>query len=309
MAASMIVHLAMHMAKRPCHHRMPDGSEVPLDLDNVYWQSRPYNSTVISHIQYTIPWIGPNDMSGGAWGADDEHWLISGLAMGFKVSGRRVLLQLLRDQCSVFLFQQTVPSMKPGWSTNAFRSARSIGWEGIVAVWLAHLVPGLGELVKDRWKKRFHECYVPQIGSREVWDSRLQLIDSIATEPSWMPWQQSIGAWGLWYAGKTFGEPQAVALAVQAAEVCVERNWVKASDDPLGPWRSVGNQPVAGWPQPLPKSFFNSRATFSTSWDIPAIFVLLSEQPGHAKAQQLLQQVTADLQGPDRSWLPTLWGG
>lgn len=300
--------VALHTMARPCHHLEASGRQCdPVDHPQcVFWTGRPHYHRGVSPDRLGKPirpdgsaWFPTIDECHGWNGPDREHWLINTTAAAARVIDSPALQFELQQQARIFLFQETT---QPGWSTSSPDAARSVGWAGIVAV---HLWRGLddrdlAERVRQRWIDRARLVYLPELGAKpyDVWDVRRD--DRIGSGERWMAWQQSIGSYGLYLAAREFDVPEAKAMAVRAAKRCVASNWAKDGSRWLGvvnppfPPPEVPELPPEGTPQ-----------WYVTTWDLPALWVTLREDPAHAKARACWNQAMADLgAGLSRSWVP-----
>jgi hypothetical protein len=299
--AELVAYLsALEWLSRPSHHLEASGRQAdPAEHPHcVFWSGRPHWHTGVSPDQLGKP--GPLPDPDYGWTAQDrEHWLIGTLAAGARLVESPALQWELQQHARAFLFGETV---RPGYSTSGADAARSVGWAGIVAVqlWRELEDRALAERVRARYLERVSMVYVPQLGTKpfDVWDVR----DDVRLGPGlrWMAWQQSIGAYGLWLAGDVFGIEAARSLALRAALACIDHNWILQQ----GRYHGVGN---IEFPPP-PPSAYDGRAWpdpwFETTWDVPAVFVVLREQPGHTKARAIWQQIMGDLGNGRRSWVP-----
>lgn len=304
--AEQVAYLAaLEQASRPAYHLEANGHQAdPLDHPNcVFWSGRPHWHRGVSPDQLGKGGVLP-DTHG--WSAQDrEHWLINTLAAAARLKDSPALQWMLRQNARAFLFAETV---RPGWSTSGPDAARSVGWAGIVAV---HLSRGLEDQdlarrVGARYRERCELVYLPRLGGQplDIWDVR---VDDARLGPGawWMAWQQSIGSYGLDLAARHFNLPFVRDLARRAALACVAHNWVLQ-----GEYHGVGN---IRFPPPAP-SAYDDRVWpdpwFETTWDLPALWVVLQSDPGHGKARAIWQQAMGDLEARGshpsgrRSWVP-----
>jgi hypothetical protein len=301
--AEQIAYLsALKLTARPCHHLEADGRQAdPVDHPQcVFWSGRPHWHPVVSPDQLgktqgitiadTNGWMGP----------DREHWLYNTVAAAARLTGSPALQWELEQQARLFLFGETVT---PGVSTSGADAARSIGWAGILVVHLWRNLEdrGLAKRVADRWVERVTDIYVPALGNRpfDVWDVR-QSDPRLGPGLWWMAWQQSIGSYGLDLACEVLGVPAGRQLALQGARACLTYNWILQGTRYHGVGNVVFPPPPARhyarhvWPQPW----------FETTWDLPALAVVLRHEPDNEKARAVWKQALGDLGEGRRAWVP-----
>jgi hypothetical protein len=327
--AELVAYLAaLTHAKRPCHFLEFDGS--PVDQTThpncVIWNGRPHGSTAVSPDQLgkdgTVE-ITPENSPGWWYGPDWEHWLYNTVAAGARFTGSHALQWILEQQARLFLMGLTVPSQRPNWSTNRPWAARARGWVGIIAVhlWRNLRDRQLAGRVRARWIGLWHEVYAPEMEGApgDIWDVRWN-DPRLGNGPWWMPWQQSIGSYGVWLAAREFSVAAARACAFRGAMACVEHNW-QLVEGPLWrssaglPWTHVG-KPTSATYEPVPPSFFQGVPFqgntwdwswvpwyFDHTWDVPALVVTLSENPAHELARTIWAQVW-QRSGGHGSWFP-----
>lgn len=308
---------ALAMAKRPCHFVEQDGSWIQQARHPslIFWSGRPHWHTGVSPDQLGRPRALLDSETHGWSGPDREHWLYNTVAAGARMAASWALQRELEAQAVVFLFGETT---RPGLSTSGPDAARSVGWAGIIAthLWLNLHDRALAEAVRLRWHDRVNLVYLPAFRNvpGPVWDRRLNDA-RLGSGWWWMPWQQSIGAYGLWLGCKTMGPSSGIELAVAAAEACVANNWVRMPGESR--YRGVGNQPwthdgkLATDPyEPLPLAYFQAPdywkdrpRWFETTWDVPAIAVVM-ERPDNEKAQAIWAQLQAEIGASTKKWWP-----
>lgn len=283
-------HVALGQGRRPCHHLEATGEPLRLEAhpELRIWDGRAHWHRGVSPDQLGKPRSLIVEEANGWWGPDVEHWLFNTVAIASRITGSWSLQRELATQARVYLLQWTAA---PGMSTSSPYAARAIGWEGIGVV---HLWRGLADRelaaqVRARWLERLRAVLLPSFGS-SVWDVR---IDDGRLGPGawWMPWQQSVGAYGLDLAGEVFAASEARAAALQAALRVVDDAWAYRE----GQWVSAPSRPVHG------------EASFDGSFNLygmplaPA--VVLQHQPEHPVAQAIMAQLLRD-SGGAHPWLP-----
>lgn len=289
-AATLAYFDACKLANRPCHHLNTDGSIVSVDNQSnlVLWNSR-------------VHWhhgVSPNrlgntedvsEFPGGWYGADVEHWLLNTLMAAKRLTGSPMLDKLLRHQGEIYRLQWTT---HPGWVNTQPFASRAVGYEGINAV---HIVENIedsafAEVIRSHYEDRVRNVIIPAYELSVEWDPRVD--NRLGLEPDqegWMPWQSSLGAFGLDYGCRYFGIDSGVSAALQQADLCVRRDWVKLPGDE--DYRNVGNQITSETDPPL--SYYEGldwsmRVTwFEGTWAVPAVSVVLRHDPTNVKANEV----------------------
>jgi hypothetical protein len=315
---------ALKFANRPCHHRELSGAPLTLDHENlVIWTSRPHHHPNIGSDKLgKLPgWEGSLasvNVTGGWNGPDREHWLLNTLTAGLRYTGSPALQYILRNQAVLFMYAETVD---PSLSTSHTDAARSVGYAGMVAVHLWYNLQdrAAGILIRDRWRQRVTQIYIPEITSSpgNLWDPRaddriigdfdwVSKVDGIRREPrlytsGTMMWQQSLGAYGLDYGCMHLGPAQGRVIALAAAQAVLDHAWRK-KDGTWIFWDNVGYIGGAVLAESEYREGFGVHRTgwFDPTWAIPGIAVLLRHNPDNAKAQEIWDQLTYG----GGSWVP-----
>lgn len=323
-AASRVAWLSgLKMLGRPCHFAELDGgpvlwSEHP---NCVPWSGRPprddnvspdkLGSTLLTEGDTTfqtpagpVTWYGP----------DDEHWMLNTTAAGARLTGSHALQFELSAQANLWLMHETLPSQGrpfPPWMNSGPRSARSVGYAGMLATRLFQTLEdrALAEAVRTRWHARVREVYLPSLSG--VWDKRHdQRLEPdswwAAPDPKpalkerWMPWQVALGAYGLDEACEVLGPVDGRALALAAAKVVLDRAYVLFGKR----WTTLTYPTVEGDP--------DTGTGFFDQFGVPlAAAVVLRHEPGNAKALSIWNQTIGDARsGKDWGWVyPGTFGG
>lgn len=281
---------ALKVAARPCHHRGADGA--PLTATQTsgiqWWCGRPHPST--GNLLGKAATIGPDDASGWS-GPDREHWFYNVLVAGFRFTGSPACQFLLEEQARLFLRSETVTP--PGWFTSGPDTARAVGWAMLLAVQLYDNLANrdLAEAVRQRALERIDLVYRPKLGAGELWDIRVD-DPRLGDGPWWMPWQQAVGAYGLFCAADRFGSAVGKGIAVVAARAVLVRAWVKVG----GRWQTRAQMPVAGG-GPSDESF--------NYFGMPlAVATMLRHTPDDALARDIWNQLTQTTRADQLRWLP-----
>ena len=306
-AAPLVVAAAMKMANRPNNHRNRNGSIVNFENQSdsrlIFWSGRPHWHTGVSPNQLGKVGKIVGGFSGGWFGPDREHTLYNTVGAAARYSNSRAVEQVLRHVAECYLLQDTV---QPGWSTSGPDASRSIGWAGILVVWLDRELEDreLASRVTARWRNRVRLVYVPQLTKDLAeaggwWDKRLDnRLGLPAGVLGVMPWQSSIGAWGMDYACRHVGPRQGLPVALQQAKQCVDLDWIEVD----GKLINLGNQPFdaterADWL--ASPEWRQGVSWFATTWGIPAVDLVLRYEPSNAKALRI-----RDLYAGNSSWTP-----
>jgi hypothetical protein len=293
---------AAKWANRPCHHLEADGSLLRMPHAGaglpIMWDGRPHGQ-----LWDVVDRLGKSQaltlaQAGGWRGPDVEHWLINGLAAGARLTGSPALQHLLSAQAVIYPLQHTVAV---GWSTSQAYAARAIGYEGmnVVHLWRELEDRALAAAVREHWLRRWSLVLRPHIGRQVNQFPSGVFLDCRENDPRlgagwwWIPWQQSVGAFGLDEAGREFDVPAAREWALRAALQVVADAWVEA---PGGGWHSQPNHPVIG--ETIADGSFNYYGMALA----PA--VVLRHQPDHAKARAIWNWLIASARtDADVSWL------
>lgn len=194
----MIYFMATEETKRPGHYYEADGSEVRSanHPDWTVWDGRTHWHPVVSpdRLGKTGSTIGADTHS---WnGKDWEHHSSNLLSLASLMTGS----YLLRDECDhemeMYIAGHTLPSIKPGWSTNSRFPARAFG-RTHHAICNHYLLTARAD-VYARMIARFNESVLP------FWDgathspvqnwSNIRDDRVLGTEvDAWVPWNESLG--------------------------------------------------------------------------------------------------------------------
>lgn len=284
---------ALAQSRRPCHHYEAGGE--PLDLSRHpqlrFWDGRAHWHRGVSPDQLGKPRALTEQESQGWWGPDVEHWLLNTLAVASRITGDRALQRLLEAQARVYLLQWTA---EPGLSTSSTYAARAVGWEGIgvVHLWRCLANRALAVAVHDRWLDRLDRVLLPKLSASDIWDIR-QDDPRLGPGAWWMPWQQSVGAYGLDLAGQTFGRDDARQVALNGALRVLYAAWKLDG----GTWLSAPSRTVS---QAEPAQFDGSFNLFGMPL-APA--TILRHNPNHSTAKEIMAQLIRDAKG-GHPWLP-----
>lgn len=306
----------LKLANRPCHFFDPSGAPVLPETHpqlNI-WSGRPHWSVTMSPDRLGKPRSLTSTETSGWEGPDREHWLYNTPVAAARLTGSRALQWVLSQQARLFLLQETTDRRL---STSHSDAARSIGWTAILAVHLWQNLEDrdLAKRVADRWRQRVELIYWPELSVKpgDIWDPRLD--PRIGTGWTWMPWQQSVGAWGLDLAGRVLGSPRARELALRGATACLNHAWVRVEGVPgwrcatYVPWTHNGKPATAPY-EPVPAAYWTAATVgnqyWEPTWHLLAIELLRRRQAADSgKVATIWESLRAQVRaGEPTSWIP-----
>lgn len=310
--------VALGQGRRPCHHLEASGD--PLSIvahPNLrFWDGRAHWHQGVSPDQLGKSRSLTVEDSHNWWGPDVEHWLLNRLYVAARLTGSWSLQRLLEAQARVYLLQWT---SEPGISTSQPYAARAIGWEGIgvVHLWKGLANRDLAAAVRLRWIDRLNRVILPSLSHDDIWDIRTD-DPRLGQGQWWMPWQQSVGVYGLDLAGEVMSQPAARAAALQGALRVLSDAWTEDQ----GTWLTSPIRPVGMTDGP--PDFAQARAYVHEDCGIPmpatdapplfdgsfnlfgmplAVAVVLRHQPENAVARSIQTQLLRDC-GGGHPWIP-----
>lgn len=232
---------ALKLLNRPCHHLQPSGAIVDPTTAMprlIYWDGKPHWSESVSPNRLGKPRMPTLAEASGWSGPDVEHWLINTLAAAAILNPSRALQWELEHQAMIYLGQWTDT---PGWSTTQPYASRAVGWEAIAVVhlWRAMVNRPLAARVRVRWMSRWRDVIEPAYANRAIVDVRKD-DPRLGAGDWWLPWQQSVAAYGLDLIGEVFGVDEARSVAKGLAEAVVVHAWTEIG----GRWMSAPVAPV-----------------------------------------------------------------
>jgi hypothetical protein len=232
-AAQVVQLSAWKLAARPVHHLEADGSQLDasrhLNPRLVLWDGRAHWHTGVSPDRLGKLAGLSVEQASGWWGPDVEHAMFAGLAAGARYTGSPACQHMLGNLARIYPLQWTTNPQLVG-NSQPF-AARAVGWEGILAVhlWRELADRALAERVRAHYVQRAAMVLVPKLGTAppewtgsdgvypsNVWDARKN-DPRLGTGWWYMPWQQSLGAYGADLAGAQFNLPALRAIALAAA--------------------------------------------------------------------------------------------
>lgn len=314
--------VSMVNLRRPCHHCESTGAPLdPASHPNLnIWDGRPFLPT------YSPDQLGKprnldfNAGEGHGWqGPWIEHWLMDGAAIGYRLTGDPCLQFIIRANAVLSYFCHTTD---PSKTTTLFWAARATGYEGFLHYHFNHCLVDttMRPLMLQRAQDRI-TTVVSQLGSRtaNIWqvtdDQRLvgtppSYPDGTGLTPNWMPYQQAVGAYGLYIWSDLYGRTDGTALAVAAAQAVIDR----AVD--YGVLTNItGNPSASGWRGwdflhydgttyvPLVQSHGAHLGLYTWVWHTVGFATLLKDNPNHAHAREVMEDYLT-YQGYGGQWLP-----
>jgi len=226
---------ASEEAHRPCHFREEDGRLVRAanHPEWVAWSGRTHFNRTVSPDRLGKPHPEPWAESNGWTGRDNQHWSSLTLAAAYLLTRSYSLEMDIEVEIELFLSGHTLPSAKPGWSTNGIDSSRGIGRSLLSLSW-HYLLTGREDM-RNHMAERIRQCISQQWAGRNVGpvrpvttaapDSRI-----IGNYPFWRPWEDALAIVGLEAAYRVTGQPEARAIARASAKSLFTYGW-----------RAVGN--------------------------------------------------------------------
>lgn len=290
---------ALRQSLRPCHHLEADGSHLRLQdhPQLVFWDGRPHWHHGVSPDRLGKPRSPWADELHGWWGPDVEHALCQTLTLAARTTDSDALQWQLQHWARIYQLQWTT---RPGYSTTQTYAARAVGYECILAcnLWGALRDSECARVVRNHWQQRFDTVLKPILSAKwaNIWDIR-QDDPRLGTGPWWIPWQQALGAYGMWLASKTFLCEDAASIALDAAAKVVDDAWLLRGTR----WVSMPQMPAMGQAVATADESFNHFGMCLA----PAVVVMHSERkdwPTYQKAKAILNQLTTDQHL--KVWLP-----
>jgi hypothetical protein len=224
-------HAAGEEAHRTNHHREDDGSIVrSANHPNwTTWSGRTHFNTTVSRDRLGKPYPEPYAIPNG-WGSkDNQHWSSLTLAAGFLLTRSYSLEMDILSEVETYMAGHTLPSMKPGWSTNSMDSPRAVGRTFLSMSW-HYLLTGREDL-RQRMTERVRQCVAQQWVGRNVAGPvrPLHVTDPdpriIANYEFWRPWEDALAVLGLEAVHRVSGQQEARDIARALAKSLFTYGW------------------------------------------------------------------------------------
>lgn len=295
---------ALKWANWPCHHLDWTGNIVrAADHPNmVVWEGRAIFSTSPTD---TLGKSRPLDtvVEAEGWsGPDQEHWLIGRLYEAARQTGADELEDELLHHAQLMLGSLTLPiGNTAGWFTSTPGAARAVGYKAMVVERLYYALRNrrVADELRQRWADVLRLVLLPSFEGKDVWDIR---VDDARLGPGawWLPWQQAVGAYGVYLASRLVLDVDAdlarrgVAMAQLAAQAVLRDGYVRDAD---GSWRVYPQRPVGPMAMPPDATFLH--------FGMPlALATILSEFPTNSQAREAWDYTLAQADTQHkRSWL------
>jgi hypothetical protein len=224
-------HASSEEAHRPDHHREADGRMVTsANRPNwVAWNGRTHFNRTVSSDRLGKPFPEPWPETHGWGGRDNQHWSSLTLAAGYLLTRSYSLEMDIETQVELYLAGHTLPSMKPGWSTNGIDSSRGIGRSLLTLSW-HYMLTGRADL-RERMSERIRQCIAQLWTGRNVPGPVRPLTHSspdsriIANYDFWRPWEDALGIVGLEAAYRVTGRQEARDIAAIVAKTLFTYGW------------------------------------------------------------------------------------
>lgn len=313
--------VALKMANRPNTALEPDGQLLAMGPENhspiqTFFNGRCHEHPVVSPNQRGKPrHFSISELEDMGWyGPDVEHWLMNRLTVAARINPCPALQWMLHNQAVIYSLQMTTLS---NWSTSGTYASRSTFYEGLNSILLVENIADrkVAQQVAKHAKERLEKVLIPAYTGKElnVWDVRRNdnrtlerfSAEQIATADgkAWMPWQQSVGAWGLHAMGVKFGVVTA-ALAKDAAIRALDA-WQKTTS---GEWKAIpyllflDDEAQSGV---LTQNFIDEYAGpfyFPGTWMLPGLY--LAKQAGNGKAREVFAWLNDNNKIASSKWVP-----
>ena len=226
-------------AARPMHHRESNGDPLTQAAHPnwVAWTGRSHFNTVVCPDRLGKP--HPEPFLGGAahgWNAKDrQHWSSLTLASAYLLTCSDSLAHELFVEAEMFKSSLTLPSQKPGWSTNSMGAPRGTGRTYNSMAW-NYLCTG-NESLRGWMQARVDEVIRPGIlalnpaltgpvrpaGSFAP-DARILLVEH------WRPWEDAQAVIGLEAAGLVLDSEAAHLAAYTVSKTLATHGWHRDSN-------------------------------------------------------------------------------
>ncbi len=275
---------AVEEAMRPGHYMETNGTPVThaAHPNWVSWSGQTHWHPNLSPDKLGKVGVATESQCNSWLGKDNEHWSSNMLSAAAVLTNTYQLMDEVNTEAELFLSGHTIPSMKPGWSTNQMFAARAIG-RTYHAMAQNYLITGR-EDIRTRVLARTNECVLPQWAGRTTNPVRpLKTIGpdgrQLPLYPSWLPWQEALGAPGLesWY--QITGLAVYRQLAVIVAANMVKWGWRITMDGTQIASYDVGN--AVRWYEdgtPItPEQYFDTTQTYynpsgiMSSWTVTTL--------------------------------------
>jgi hypothetical protein len=208
---------ALGQSRRPCHFFESDGSPLSPDRENLcIWYGRPFHNwgDKLGRVRS----LGEREAQGWS-GPDEEHLFLNSLFVAYRQTGCQAIQAQIRNQAVQWLYFVVIdpkhPLARPG-------AARAVGWKGWAAWIFWHSLEDrqLAQRIADRWVEYVEQVLAPKLPSAKPWHTFAQ--PKWGPGRWWFPYQQAIGAWGVYMASSQFGSGTGRRLAFDGAMMAIK---------------------------------------------------------------------------------------
>lgn len=303
-------------AMRPGHYMEISGSPVThaAHPNWVSWSGATFWSSVVCPDKLGKNMIAGASECNGWLGKDVEHWSSNLLSAAGVLTNSYQIMDELNVEAELFLSGHTIPTMRPGWSTNSIWASRAVG-RVYHAMAQNFLITARND-VKERIYQRTLQCVAVQWSGKDA--SPVRPMHTIGPDPrqlplnpSWLPWQESLGIPGLesWY--QITGTEIFRSLAVLLAASFIKYGWRIQMDGEQVTFYNVANS--VRWYSdgtPItPEQYFDETFTYYNRsegmavWTVTTLCIIknyyqgLIDQELYTRASQLLDLITANRAG------------
>jgi hypothetical protein len=229
-------------------------------------------------------------------GPEDEHWFDFVLIGAARLKGTPATQWALRMHAIQFLYRYVVEP--PG---NWLTATRGVGWMSFLAAELYRNLEDreLAEAVKTRWIAVYDQLIQPQMGTSAGWWGWMR-DDRIGPGIRAIPWQCSVLALGLRWAGDALDYFPPIALSQEMALDVIDRAWVEKE----GRWLC---RDVICLDGSDPGPYLGAYQYFGMPYSVAA---MLYWNPAHATALAIWRQLVREATTWEQcSWLAPLGEG
>jgi hypothetical protein len=303
-------------AMRPVHHREADGSPLRA-INHPRWVAgggRTHWHLTVSPDRLGKPYPEPPRQAHGWDGKDDQHWSSLTLASAYLLTRSPSLRHELDNEAELYMASATLPSRKPGWSTNAMGAPRGVGRTLLSMSW-NYLCTGRGDL-RNHVQARIREVVFPQMVGRQVAGPVKPLV-LMPPEPRqlplvrWVPWEEAQAILGLEAAHRVTKSAEAHHVARIAARTLMLYGWKVGSGQltiaTALAWLENGTALTLAQ-QANPHLAMWSNGLFNT-WSVPAVKLAAAfgQRYGDPGLAQIASYVYAAIEAGRRK--PSPYGG
>tara|TARA_R110000796_G_scaffold229663_6_gene347104 strand:+ start:6336 stop:8192 length:1857 start_codon:yes stop_codon:yes gene_type:complete len=344
---------AMTYSRRPCNWRENNGDLLRFDdhPNLIIWSGPPHWHPNVGSDKLGLTRNPTPQECNGWFGPDREHWFYGSLWTAALLFQSDALQWQLEQGARQVWFQETVQPGLSTSGVDAARSVGWFGILA-TAICAASGSHDVRSRVKQRAQQRLNMVYLPNLDKPElqhvIWDKRKdarlsatfyheftevvltggEIIPGPVTQLPpmaeswettyrypwcWMPYQQAIGAYGLYLLGHLVGSERAITAALHAAKTVVDHAYVEdiQGQHSLQTWSILplvdGSEPLASallrenlHPGTVPVSWFRH------AWLPLALWVRLQSNEPDALAEQWWSVTQSEAAQGDRTqaWFP-----